>query len=152
MPVNRYRTECMPDACLEGKPKNATNFSKWSQNKNKDGVNDQPFLFTYKDECYMTETEAFCGPGKVVHFLVPYKNPFCVPHDYESCVRTAADVPYVKISCQAESYSKASLLLSYISTQESENGYISTAELQSLSSFRARQKIQIVLDQIPTIP
>ena len=33
----------------------------------------------------MTETEAFCGPGKVVRFLLPYKSPFCVPRDHEDC-------------------------------------------------------------------
>ena len=33
----------------------------------------------------MTETEAFCGPGKVVRFLLPYKNPFCVPRDHVDC-------------------------------------------------------------------
>ena len=91
MPVNKYRTKCRPDACLEGKPQNATNFSKWSQSKDKDGVNDEPFLFTYKDECYMMDAEVFCGPGKIVRFLVPYKSPFSVPQDYDSCKLTAAD-------------------------------------------------------------
>ena len=39
---------------------------------------DSMFDFTYKAECYRTETQAFCDEGQVVRFLVPSKSPTCV--------------------------------------------------------------------------
>ena len=100
MPVDRCSAKCDSDAFLEGNPKNANNFSKWSQSGYNDGLNHGPFLFTYKDECYMTETQAFCGSGNVARFLVPYKSPFSVPRDYRSCLRIAELSKSVKFPCR----------------------------------------------------
>ena len=98
VPLDRQTVECGPDACLRGGPKNAINFSKWAQDGG-DGNNDKPFLVTYKNECYMTETEAFCEAGKVARFMVPYKVPFCVPRDFDTCSLVQAASTSVKVQC-----------------------------------------------------
>ena len=79
---------------------NAVNFSSWSL-EGADGNNAKPFLFTYKNECYMTETEAFCKPGKVARFLEPYKSPSCVPRDNNACVLAGSTSPSIKIPCKS---------------------------------------------------
>ena len=100
LPVDRQTAECGPDVCVRSGPKNAINFSKWAQNGG-DGNNDKPFLFTHKKGCYMTETEAFCEPGKVARFMVPYKSPFCVPRDYDECSLVAPSSSIAKVECEA---------------------------------------------------
>ena len=87
VPVDRYSAKCGPDAFLNASPKNVINFSKWSQKDRENDFNDEPFSFTYNDECYMTTTEAFCGHGNVARFFVPYKTPFCVRRDHHDCVK-----------------------------------------------------------------
>ena len=42
---------------------------------------DSVFEFTYKGECYRTETQGFCGEGQVVRFVVPWKSPVCAPRN-----------------------------------------------------------------------
>ena len=87
-PLDRFSAQCQVDACRQSLPKNAIHFSKvarkWSEYKFP-GDYSEPFMFTYKNECYMTETQAFCEPGKVARFLRPYKSPFCVPRDHDEC-------------------------------------------------------------------
>ena len=78
---------------------NAINFSSWSL-EGADGINAKPFLFTYKNECYMTETEAFCKPGKVARFLEPYKSPSCVPRDNNACTLVGPASARLKIMCE----------------------------------------------------
>ena len=85
IPVNRTNAKCGPDACRNSGPTNALLISKLASYEGSKANKDVVFTFTYKNKCYMTETEAFCGPGKVVRFLHPYKSPFCVPADYEHC-------------------------------------------------------------------
>ena len=100
VPLDSGNAECGADVCIGRGPKNAINFSTWSS-KGGDNLNDGPFLFVFKNECYMTETEAFCGAGKVVRFLVPYKSPYCVPRDHEVCpVSPAAPTDSVKTPCK----------------------------------------------------
>ena len=100
VPVDRFTAECGTDACGQSGPKNAVNFSTGSM-KGGGGPDERPFLFTYKNECYMTETEAFCGLGKVARVTVSHKSPFCVPRDYEECIQIGATSPVRKIPCAA---------------------------------------------------
>ena len=67
---------CGLDACLNNKPRNAVrNSVPFEAYAEKEGL----FKFTYKGECYLSETEAFCDKGQVVHFDVPSKSPLCEP-------------------------------------------------------------------------
>ena len=42
----------------------------------------------------MTETQAFCGAGRIARFFAPYKSPFCVPRDFEECRYYVPAAPY----------------------------------------------------------
>ena len=85
IPVNRTSAKCGPDACQNKEPLNGRIISKYASYEESREDENEVFKFTYNDTCYMTETEGFCGAGKVVRFLPPYKSPFCVPADYDNC-------------------------------------------------------------------
>ena len=101
MPVDGdiYGMECGRDACLASGPKNAINFSNFSLSGG-DNVNAGPFSFTYKNECYMTETEGFCAAGEVVRFYAEKKSPSCDPRDWVLCARVGGWSSDVKTPCK----------------------------------------------------
>ena len=104
--MNKTSAKCGPDACRRKTPTKAINFSTLSTYEGILEDEEVVFKFTYNNECYMTETEAFCGPGKVVRFLLPYKSPLCVPWDYEheGCMldfRTKAASTAIKNPCRS---------------------------------------------------
>ena len=45
----------------------------------------RPFTCTFRNEFYMTETQAFCGAGKVKRFMVPDRSPLCVRRGLQLC-------------------------------------------------------------------
>ena len=98
LPVDRDRVRCGADSCASNNgPKNAVGHSTWSKDN---GNSESIFDFTYKGDCYRTETRAFCGKGKVVRFVVPSKGPTCVLRTEEGSGKTDySGSSDVKLAC-----------------------------------------------------
>lgn len=92
IPGTSGRIICGVDACKNKKPKNAVNFSP-------DGLKGN-FKFTYRGECYKSESQAFCRTGRIARFETGSKTPKCVTKIREySCIQENSGGQSVKLTC-----------------------------------------------------
>ena len=82
VPTSLKTAKCGEDACLAFVPPEDLMFSPESQ----EFPELYPvFNFTFRGECFFTETQAFCAPGNIARFILPYKIPVCVPPFTKRC-------------------------------------------------------------------
>ena len=82
VPTTLNSAKCGQDACRLQEPPADQMFSPESQ----EFPDLYPvFNFTFRGECFTTETQAFCAPGNIARFILPYKIPVCVPPFAKNC-------------------------------------------------------------------